>query len=37
MKAYEGKMFAFIRTSYWLLMPYTNYEGKLVFQTFLER
>ena len=31
MKAYEGKNFAFIRTSYWLLILYANYEGKLVF------
>ena len=32
MKAYEGKTFAFIRASCWLLTPYTNYEGKLNFK-----
>ena len=32
MKAYEGKSFAFIRASCWLLTPYTNYEGKLDFK-----
>ena len=32
MKAYEGKSFAFIRASCWLLTPYTNYEGKLNFK-----
>ena len=32
MKAYEGKNFAFIRASYWLLMLYANYEGKLNFK-----
>ena len=32
MKAYEGKNFAFIRASHWLLIPYTIYEGKLNFK-----
>ena len=32
MKAYEGKSFAFIRASCWLLTPYTNHEGKLDFK-----
>ena len=32
MKAYEGKNFAFIRASYWLLILYANYEGKLNFK-----
>ncbi len=37
MKAYEGKCFAFIRASYWLLTLYANYEGKHHFSNFLER
>ena len=32
MKTYEGKKFAFIRAIYWLLTPYTKYEGKLNFK-----
>jgi len=32
MKAYEGKNFAFILASYWLLTPYAIYEGKLNFR-----
>ena len=37
MKAYEGKNFAFIRTSYWLLILYANYEGKLNFKQIIRR
>ena len=29
---YEGKYFAFILAIYWLLTPYTNNEGKLIFK-----
>ena len=32
MKVNEGKNFAFIRASCWLLTPYANYEGKLDFK-----